>query len=144
MTTEKVSDLELIKLSDYFNPMYFRLVPADASKVPGGISEVPVYINIHPDFAKSLNFITNNLHSFFAFAIMSPKVKEINKSNYYSPSRGGCLKLVELNDCGELWIVKFEFFDETKKLYAVKKEELPPLLNRCRKPVLPADMNITL
>lgn len=136
MTTEKVNDLEIVKLADYFDAGKFRLVPADVAYIPGGISEVPVNINIHPVFAKKLNFDTNNLQHFFAFAIMTKKLKEINEADYYSPVRQGKLKSVELNDCGELWIMKFEFFDETKKLYAVKAEEIPPLMNDCRKPVL--------
>lgn len=136
MTTEKVSDLDLIKLADYFDPKCFRLVPADAASVPGGISEVPVHINIHPEFEKYLKFDTKHLQQFFAFAIMGEELKKINKSDFYSPVRGGTLKLIELNDCGELWIIKFEYFDDTQKLYAVKKEEIPPVLNNCRKPVL--------
>lgn len=136
MTTEKVNDLEIIHLSEYFDPRNFRLVPADAAHIPGGISEVPVYINIHPDFLKELSFDTKNLQQMFGFAIMGKKLKEVNGADYYSPARTGKLKLVELNDCGELWIVKFEFFDDSKKLYAVKKEDVPPLLNYCRKPAL--------
>lgn len=135
MTTEKVNDLEIVSLKDYFDAKKFRIVPAEATHFPGGISEVPVTINIHPEFTKLLSFDTNNLQHFFAFAIMIKKTKEINGSDYYSPSRKGNLKSIELNDCGELWIMKQEFFDETKKLYAVKKEEVPPLMNNCRKPV---------
>lgn len=134
MTTEKVNDLEIVNLSDFFDPKKFRLVPADAVHFPGGISEVPVHINIHSEFTKNLSFDTNNLQHFFAFAIMIKKTREINESDYYSPERKGKLKLIELNDCGDLWIMKQEFFDETKKLFAVKKEDIPPLMNLCRKP----------
>lgn len=136
MTTEKVNDLEIISLSDYFDAGKFRIVPADVAHFHGGISEVPVAINIHPDFSKKLNFDTNNLQHFSAFAIMVKKTKEINGGDYYSPARSGKLKVIELNDCGDLWIVKFEFFDDTKKLYTIKADEVPPLLNACRKPVL--------
>lgn len=30
MTTEKVNDLELVKLSDYFRPEKFRIIPGSA------------------------------------------------------------------------------------------------------------------
>ena len=136
MTTEKVSDLELIKLSDYFEPSKFRLIPADATEFPGGITEVPVSINLHPNFLKNLNFDTRNLQKFYGFAILTGKTVELNGSSYFSPKRGGKLATVELNDCGDLWIVKFTFFDETSKLYSVKCEDLIPLLNECTKPVL--------
>lgn len=136
MTTEKVNDLEVISLSEYIDPSKFRLVPADVAHYSGGISEVPVDINIHPEFAKQLTFDTKNLQHFFAFAIMRGKLCELNGGDYYSPKRKGNLKSIELNDCGALWIVKFEFFDATKKLYAVKMEELPGILNACRKPAM--------
>lgn len=136
MTTEKVNDLEIVHLVEYMDARKFRLVPADAAHIPGGISEVPVYINLHPDFLKELTFDTNNLQQMFGFAIMSSKLRELNGSDYYSPARQGKLKLVELNDCGDLWIIKFEFFDGTKQLKSIKKEDVPPLLNYCRKPVL--------
>lgn len=136
MTTEKVNDLEIVSLADYFSQKKFRLVPAEVSHFPGGISEVPVLINIHPEFSKKLNFSTNNLQHFSAFAIMENKLREANQADFYSPSRGGKLKLVELNDCGDLWIMKFEFFDDTKKLYSIKMNEMPDLLNTCRKPML--------
>lgn len=136
MTTEKVNDLEIVRLADYLDYKKFRLVPADAAHIPGGISELPVYLNIHPDFLKELAFDTKNLQQMFGFAIMGDKLREINGSDYYSPARQGKLKLLELNDCGDLWIIKFELFDGTKNLKAIKKEEVPPLLNYCRKPVL--------
>ena len=62
----------------------------------------------------------------FGFAIMGSKLRELNGSDYYSPARQGKLKLVELNDCGDLWIIKFEFFDGTKQLKAIKKEPFRP------------------
>lgn len=141
MTTEKVNDLEVISLKDYFKINTFRLIPADIAHISGGISEVPVEINIHADFAKKLSFDTRNLQKFYGFSIMGPKLKELNGADYYSPKRGGNLKLVELNDCGELWIIKFEMFDETKKLYAIKSDDVPEILNYCRKPEL---LDITL
>lgn len=136
MTTEKVNDLEIVHLVEYLEPRFFRLVGADCAHIHGGISEVPVYINLHPDFLKELTFDTKNLQQMFGFAIMGPKLRGINGGDYYSPARKGNLKSLELNDCGELWILKFEFFDGTKQLKAIKKEDVPPLLNYCRKPVL--------
>lgn len=141
MTTEKVNDLEIVSLKDYFKVNTFRLIPADIAHIKGGISEVPVEINIHADFAKRLTFDTRNLQKLYGFSIMGKKLQEINGGEYYSPERKGQLKTVELNDCGELWIMKFEMFDGSKKLYAIKSDDVPPILNYCRKPVL---LDITL
>lgn len=137
MTTEKVNDLEIVSLADYFDPKKFRLVLADASFIHGGISEIPVNFNFHPDFIKKLDFKTNNLQTLYGWAIMGDKLKEINNGPYYSAKRGGLLKDVELNDSGELWIMKFETFDGKIKLYAVKESDVLNLLNSCRVPVLP-------
>ena len=40
MTTEKVNDLELVKLSDYFRPEKLRIIPGSAITERGGISEM--------------------------------------------------------------------------------------------------------
>ena len=67
MTTEKVNDLEIVPLLSYFDPKKFRLIPADAQMFPGGISEVPVHINLHADFGKQLDFDTRNLQKLYGF-----------------------------------------------------------------------------
>lgn len=141
MTTEKVNDLEVVSLKDYFKVNTFRLIPADIAHIKGGISEVPVEINIHSDFGSKLTFDTRNLQKFYGFSIMGPKLQEVNGGMYYSPARKGQLKVVELNDSGDLWIMKFEMFDGTKKLYSFKAEEVLSILNECRKPAL---LDITL
>lgn len=58
----------------------------------------------------------------------------VNQGEYYSQERGGKIRLVELNDCGELWIMKFDFFDASSKLYAVERNMVKNLLNQARKP----------
>ncbi|MDY2842962.1 MAG: hypothetical protein SOT81_03135 [Treponema sp.] len=139
MTTEKVNDLEVVDLSEYFDPRKFRLVPADASFLKGGISEIPVNFNFHPDFIKKLGFKINNLQTLYGFSIMGDRLKEMNKSPYYSPKRGGILKEAELNDAGELWILKFETFDGKISLFAAKEAQVLNLLNNCRIPTWPAE-----
>ena len=134
MTTEKVNDLDIVPLLSYFDPKKFRLIPADAQIFSGGISEVPVHINLHPDFGKQLSFDTRNLQKLYGFAIICKEMIVVNQGVFYSPKRGGKLRLVELNDCGELWIMKFDFFDATSKLYAVKPNVVKELLNQARKP----------
>lgn len=136
MTTEKVNDLEMVRLGEYLVPKTFRIIPADLVYIKGGISELPVTLNIHPEFCKKLNFDIRKLQKLFAFTIMGKKLEEINGGPYYSQERGGKLKSLELNDCGDVWILNLEWFDGTKKLYTVKADEVADLLNYCRKPVL--------
>ena len=134
MTSEKINDLELVNLSDYFDSKLVRLIPADAVTSSGGISEIPVTFNIHAELNKKLNFETKKLQQLYGFTIITKKIKEINESPYYPDKKEGKLRFIELNDCGEVWILKFEFLDDTTKLYAVKSDEVIQLLNNCRKP----------
>lgn len=134
MTSEKINDLEIVNLSDYFDSKLVRLIPADAVTSSGGISEIPVTFNIHAELNKKLNFETKKLQQLYGFTIITKKIKEINESPYYPNKKEGKLRFIELNDCGEVWILKFEFLDDTTKLYAVKSEEVIKLLNNCRKP----------
>ena len=136
MTIEKVSDLEIVSLNSFFDADKFRLIPADVVHFHGGISEVPVEINLHSNFTKRLNFDTRNLQTLYGFGRIEKELLAINQGPYYSPQRAGRLKAVELNDCGELWILKLEFFDLMIKLYAVKPSEVEELLNNCRKPAM--------
>ena len=134
MTSEKINDLELVNLSDYFDSRLVRLIPADAVTSSGGISEIPVTFNIHAELNKKLNFETKKLQQLYGFTIITKKIKEINESQYYPTKKEGKLRFIELNDCGDVWILKLEFLDDTTKLYAVKSDEVIQLLNNCRKP----------
>ena len=102
MTTEKVNDLEIVPLLSFFDPKKFRLIPADAHLFSGGISEIPVHINLHFGFAKQLDFDTRNLQKLYGFGIICREMILVNQGEYYSQERGGKIRLVELNDCGEL------------------------------------------
>lgn len=134
MTSEKINDLELVNLSDYFDSRLVRLIPADAVATSGGISEIPLTFNIHAEVQKKLNFETKKLQQLYGFTIITKKIKEINESPYYPNKKEGKLRFIELNDCGDVWILKLEFLDDTTKLYAVKSDEVIQLLNNCRKP----------
>lgn len=135
MTTEKVIDLDKVSLYSYFDAKKFRLIPANLVHIKGGISEVPVQFNIHPEFAKGLNFDTRNLQTFYGFGIIGKELLVVNHGPYYSLERAGMLKAVELNDCGEFWIMKFEYFDTSIKLLSVRASEVQELLNECLKPM---------
>ena len=136
MTTEKVGDLAIVSLMSFFSTEKFRLIPADVVHFSGGISEVPVSFNLHPEFAKRLKFNTRNLQTLYGFGRIDKELIAINQGVYYSPERKGLLKSIELNDCGELWIMKFEFFDSAVSLFAVRPYEVEELLNKARKPAL--------
>ncbi|MBQ0051310.1 MAG: hypothetical protein KBT11_04510 [Treponema sp.] len=135
MTTEKVNDLELVSVADYFDPKHFRIIPAELAGIMGGISEVPVTFNIHYKFSNKVIFNLTKLQNLFGFGIMNAKLKEINGYDYYGVKGKSKLKRVYFNDSGELTIMVFEFFEEKEKLFAVKSDEVLDLINNCRFPI---------
>ena len=113
MTTEKVNDLELVKLSDYFWPEKFRIIPGSAITERGGISEMLVI---------------------YGFGILNDKLIEINKSKYVGYEEENVLKRVTFNDCGQRFVMVLELSDAPDKLLAVTADEVAYLLNNCLHP----------
>lgn len=134
MTTEKVYDLELVKLSDYFTPKKFRTISDSAIEFRGGISEVPVIFSINMNFSKRLTFKFSTMLVIYGFGIMNEKLKEINKYKYHSYMGEGVLKRIAFNDCGERFVMVLELTDAPDKLLAVTADEVEQLLNECLHP----------
>lgn len=131
MTTEKLDDLELKPLSDFFAADYFRIIPVDAVDIPCGLSELPVIFNVHYILSKEIKYNQTDLQQIYGYTRIIKKTAEINNST----TRGkGLIKKIYVNDSGDLSIIVFEMKDETKKLYSVKSSEVLDLLNNCRMP----------
>ena len=119
MTTEKVNDLELVKLSDYFTPGKFRTIPGTAMTDRGGITEMQAVFNINTDFAKRLTFQFSTMLVIYGFGILNDKLIEINKSKYVGYKEENVLKRITFNDCGERFVMVLELSDAPDKLLAV-------------------------
>ena len=124
MTTEKVNDLELVKLSDYFTPGKFRTIPGTAMTDRGGIT----------DFAKRLTFQFSTMLVIYGFGILNDKLIEINKSKYVGYKEENVLKRITFNDCGERIVMVLELSDAPDKLRAVTADDVEYLLNNCLHP----------
>lgn len=134
MTSEKIKDLKLVKLSDYLTPEKFRIVPRDAIDVPGGISEVQVILYLHENFTKRLTFNFSSIMVIYGFARLNEELKALNKYEYTTSQGKGVLKRITLNDCGDVFIMVFELSDSQDKLVTVKAEDVAFLLNNCMHP----------
>ena len=134
MTTEKVNDLELVKLSDYFRPEKFRIIPGSAITERGGISEMPAIFNFYSDFAKRLTFDFSSMLVIYGFGILNDKLIEINKSKYVGYEEENVLKRVTFNDCGQRFVMVLELSDAPDKLLAVTADEVAYLFNNCLHP----------
>ena len=134
MTTEKVNDLELVKLSDYFTPGKFRTIPGTAMTDRGGITEMKAVFNINTDFAKRLTFQFSTMLVIYGFGILNDKLIEINKSKYVGYKEENVLKRITFNDCGERFVMVLELSDAPDKLLAVTADDVEYLLNNCLHP----------
>lgn len=134
MTSQKVNDLELVKLSDYFTPDKFRVIPGTALSYRGGVGEMPVTFNIHAAFAKRLTFSFSSMLVIYGFGQLNDRLREINKHKYVSYMGEGVLKRISFNDCGELFIMVLELSDAPDILYSVTADEVENLLNNCMHP----------
>lgn len=134
MTTEKVNDLELVKLSDYFTPGKFRTIPGTAMTDRGGITEMQAVFNINTDFAKRLTFQFSTMLVIYGFGILNDKLIEINKSKYVGYKEENMLKRITFNDCGERFVMVLELSDAPDKLLAVTADDVEYLLNNCLHP----------
>ena len=133
MTTEKVNDLELVKLSDYFTPGKFRTIPGTMTD-RGGITEMQAVFNINTDFAKRLTFQFSTMLVIYGFGILNDKLIEINKSKYVGYKEENVLKRITFNDCGERFVMVLELSDAPDKLLAVTADDVEYLLNNCLHP----------
>mgnify|MGYP003272123862 FL=1 len=134
MTTEKVNDLELVKLSDYFTPGKFRTIPGTAMTDRGGITEMQAVFNINTDFAKRLTFQFSTMLVIYGFGILNDKLIEINKSKYVGYKEENVLKRITFNDCGKRFVMVLELSDAPDKLLAVTADDVEYLLNNCLHP----------
>ena len=132
MTTEKVNDLELVKLSDYFTPGKFRTIPGTA--MTDRITEMQAVFNINTDFAKRLTFQFSTMLVIYGFGILNDKLIEINKSKYVGYKEENVLKRITFNDCGERFVMVLELSDAPDKLLAVTADDVEYLLNNCLHP----------
>ena len=134
MTTEKVNDLELVKLSDYFTPGKFRTIPGTAMTDRGGFSVMQAVFNMNTEFAKRLTFEFSTMLVIYGFGILNDKLIEINKSKYVGYKEENVLKRITFNDCGERFVMVLELSDAPDKLLAVTADDVEYLLNNCLHP----------
>lgn len=134
MTTESVNNMELVSLSDFFSPKKFRLIPDDALTRRGGVSEVQVVFHLRKKFTQKLNFECSSILVLYGYAVMNDRLKEINQACYTIPVKDSRLKKIELNDCGERFVMVLSLRKEKELLYAVDAHEVADLLNNCMHP----------
>lgn len=123
MAKHHYSDALACELSDFITPDKFRTVLYEQSSLPGGISEVPVEINLKKATAKKLSFDVPSDGVLYGFARIRPLVKE---------RFGAKTAKVFINDWEVKFLLVFELFDtDQEKAFYVTEDEVLDLLEKC-------------
>lgn len=129
MSPQHYSYAKLVSLSDYIDVERFRTVMNDDRKVPCGISEIPVEIEVKEAFAKTLPFFVPWDGMIVGFAIRMGKTKELI-DGFVKDER---ILKIYLQD----WDNKFLLVIESslrEYAYYVETQEVRSLLVDCMKP----------
>lgn len=125
--TKRYEKIQKIELSKLFPVEDFRLVREEHRKIPGGISEIFIKVDLKKDFAKKLNFKAPWDGELYAFVKCK---KELFKATGYDNT-----KKITITDWDDEFVIVFEDNKgHEEPIYSVEKNELKDLLENCRKP----------
>ncbi|MFI3324597.1 MAG: hypothetical protein R3Y35_00305 [Clostridia bacterium] len=115
------------ELLDLFPSEHFRLVMTEDRKVPCGVSEIPVIIDMKKQFAKSLSFKTPWDCELFGF--VKCKNTLFKKTGYANTVK------ITMSDWDDNFTLIFEDEDGNESpIYNMDKEYVKTLLEECIKP----------
>ncbi len=124
---KRFDDVVEIKLSEIFAVNDFRLIREEHRNLLGGVSEIPISIDLKKDFAKSLDFEAPWDGELYGYIKCK---KELFKKTGFDNT-----KKITIVDWDSHIIIIFEDEDGNEKpIYSVTKNELKYLLENCRKP----------
>ncbi len=125
--TKRYEKIQAIELNKLFRVDNFRLIREEHRKVPGGISEIAIKVDLKKDFAKKLNFKTPWDGELYAFVNCK---KVLFKTTGYDNT-----KKITISEWDEKFVVIFEDNNvHEEPIYSIDKVEFKHLLENCRKP----------
>lgn len=127
MSSKRYENAPLVTLSDYMPADRFRTVPAELRDVPGGVTEIPVEIDLGKATAKRLRFAVPWDGCLYGFLRGREGLRE-QLGLTARPTRVAvsdwetcCLLVVETDDPG------------TETALRVETDEVVQMLERCRR-----------
>ncbi len=124
---QRFEDVKKIDLAEIFQVKDFRLIREEHRKIKGGISEIPVKVDLKKEFAKSLNFKAPWDGEFYGF--IKCKYDLFKKTGYDNTKR------ITIVDWDSHCVMIFEDDKGNEEpIYSASKDELKKLLENCRKP----------
>lgn len=115
------------EISQLFPAEYLRLVPEIYKKIPGGVTEIPVIIDMKKAFAKSLNFLVpwdGELYGFVRY-----KAELFEKTGY-----SNTVKITMVDWENHFTLIFEDDQGNEKPVYSAEKSDIKALLEACRKP----------
>lgn len=124
---KRYQDIAPKRLEELFPTEYFRLIPEIYKVIPGGVTEIPVKIDMKKLFAKNLNFPVpwdGELYGFVRY-----KDELFAKTGYDNTVH------ITISDWDNQFTLIFEDDQGNEKpVYSTSKEDIKTLLEGCTKP----------
>jgi len=125
MTTQHYSNISDAKLSDYISSQRFRTVTSKQFKLPCGISEIPVEIEVKQKFAESLSFKTSSSGIIYGFVRTNALLKELDTETDDN------IQLISLHDWDNKFLMVIETKSKGELAFNVLSEDVKELLENC-------------
>ncbi len=131
MAIKRYENAVRIKLRDFIPADHFRLISFYQRKVPKGISEIPVNIEVSKAFAQKLPFKISGSGRLYGYVRPSGLLSELNRFG----GKKNAIGMISLSDWENEFLMIAECADEpTEFAYTVDPDELLELLDNCLKP----------
>lgn len=125
--TKRYDEIQPIVLAKFFAVDDFRMIRQADLEFPGGLSEIPIKVDLKKAFAKQLDFDAPWDGEMYAF--IKCKQELFKKTGYDNTVQ------ITMSDWEENITIIFEDAQGNEKpVYSTSKEELRYLLENCRKP----------
>lgn len=128
--TEKYENAVNISIGDLIPIENFRTIDRKSRDIPGGISEIPVTININKEFANKLSFKTATSGKIYGFTRMNEKLRSLDGLPQ-NKARGKLIKDIIINDWDKIFILIFEMASGDEIAYYIGTDEIQNLLENC-------------
>lgn len=131
MAIERYENIVRVNLPDFIPADRFRIIHFSQRKIPKGISEIPVDIEVSREFAQKLPFKVSGSGRIYGYVRPYGLLAELNNAN----GRKNAIGRISLCDWGDHFLMIAEYADEPTELaYSVSCDDVFGLLDKCLKP----------
>jgi len=123
------SGIPYVALSDYLSPAHFRTITAKVRGIPGGVTEIPVTLELTPAFAAKLKFPVPWDGKVYGFVHDNARLAAVFTG---AMAKDYAARRIYLNDWGAEFMLTFESGDRSGEVsYFVTPSEVRDLLDNC-------------